>query len=369
MRRFRPFLILGLVVLSPATARATFYQQTNLVTSSQAAAAAPNTDPNLKNPWGVSFSNTSPFWVSNAGSGTSTLYNSAGVPNALVVTIPGGGPTGQVNNADPNATDFVLPNGTKASFIFDSLAGTVTGWNGGTTAQTMAMPAGTNNSYTGLTQAQNGTNGPWLLYAANNGTGKIDVYNSSWQLTNLSGSFTDPNLPSGFSPYNISEIRGTNILYVTYKGASGGVVDTFDLNGNFLARISANGAGGTLSRPWGLALAPSTFGDFAGALLVGNEGDGRISAFNPTTGQLLGQLTGSNGQPLSNGFGLWALNFGISGNNGNPNTLYIATGLVNESQGLLAAITVVPEPGSVTLFLLGSVGLFLGRRFLAARAE
>ena len=182
---------------------------------------AANTDPNLKNPWGVSFSGTSPFWTSDQGTGFATLYNNAGVPQGLVVTIPGGaapptGPTGQVFS---NIGGQFLVGAAPATFIFDNLNGTISGWNpaAGTSAVNRASTAGA--IYTGLAQATNsiGT----FLYAANSAPGGgINVFSSTWAPTTLSGNFTDPNLPAGLVPFNIQNIAGN--LYVTYASLGPG---------------------------------------------------------------------------------------------------------------------------------------------------
>jgi len=357
----------------PAAVRADLvYVEKNLVSNVQG--LAPNFDPNLKNPWGMSFSPTSPIWVSNQVTGNATLYNASGVPQALVVTIPpaggNGNPTGQVFNS--TASDFVIPGSTKSTFIFDTLNGTIAAWNGaaGTTAVLVASVPGA--AYTGLALGNNGTGN--FLYAANEGQGRIDVFNTSFASTTLAGNFTDPNLPSGFTPYNIQNIGGK--LYVMYENETtgGGVVNVFDTNGNFLQRLSSNGAGGPLSSPWGIALAPAGFGKFGGDLLVGNEEDGKINAFNPTTGSFEGsmQILDKNGNPFDIGFGLWALNFGIGGSNGDPNTLFFTAGINGETGGLLGAITAVPEPSMFALLAVGAVpaGILLHvRRRVRARAR
>lgn len=335
-----------------------FFRQTNLVSSIPGLAA--ETDAHLKNPWGISSSATSPFWVSNQVTGTSTLYNSAGKPQALVVTIPsaaGGGPTGQVFNS---TTDFALANGGKALFLFANLDGTISGWNAaqGTSSSVQVITPGA--AYTGLALGNNGTGN--FLYAANSAGNTIDVFNASFAPTTLAGSFNDPNLPAGFSVYNVQQIGGK--LFVTYENEStgGGIVDAFDLNGNLLHRVTSNASGGPLESPWGLALAPATFGQFGGALLVGNEGDGHISAFNATTGTFLGQLLDKNGNPLVNS-GLWGLKFGNGGNGGDPNSLYFAAGIQDETEGLFGSIRAVPEPSSAVLAGLGVLSLFIGVRW------
>jgi uncharacterized protein (TIGR03118 family) len=190
------------------------YTQTNLVSDIPGKAA--NTDPNLKNPWGVSFSATSPFWTSDQVTGLATLYNAAGVPQALVVTIPGAaaGPSGPTGTVFSNIAGQFPVNGTAATFIFNTLNGTLLGWNGGTTATVEATTPGA--IYTGL--ASGSAAGSNFLYAANSAPGgHINVFNSSWTDvtgTTFAGKFTDTSLPAGFVPFNVQNINGS--LYVTY---------------------------------------------------------------------------------------------------------------------------------------------------------
>jgi uncharacterized protein (TIGR03118 family) len=339
---------------------ATEYYQVNLV--SNIPGLATFTDPNLVNPWGISSSGTSPFWVSNAGTSTSTLYNSSGTPQALKVTIPGpggfSGPTGQVFNA---TGDFSLSVGGSARFLFSTLTGTIAGWNPtvGTTAEIAFSNPGA--VYTGL--AQGAGAGENFLYAADFAGGKIDVLNGSFATTTLAGGFVDPALPAGYSPYNIQNIGGE--LFVMYafvdtgtgratRGAGLGVVSVFDTNGQFLRRFTTDGP---LNAPWGITAAPGTgFGDFSGAILIGNFGDGTIYAFDPANGNPLGALAGTGGAPLVNE-GLWGLRFGNGGNGGVPTSLYFAAGINNEADGLFGSIQAVPEPGTVTLFGIACLGL------------
>jgi len=348
----------ALLLAAPAEAGLIAYAQENL--ASDVPGLAHFTDPNLKNPWGISFPPGGPFWVSNQITGTSTLYNGAGQPLPLVVTIPGGGnPTGQVFNG---SNDFALPTGGAARFLFASLSGSITGWNpaSGTLAQVAVPGTGTNRPlYQGLAIGNNGAGN--FLYAADTLNGKIDVYNGSFALTKLAGSFTDPGLPAGFAPHNIQNIGGT--LYVTYeRDQGGGVVNAFDLNGNFLRRVSFNAEGGPLDDPWGVVIAPASFGAFGNMLLVGNEGDGRISAFNPLTGAFAGQIATLSGTPIEN-TGLWGLSFGTGGNGTDPNILYFVAGINDEKDGLFGAIRAVPEPSTVVLASLGGLILLARRRW------
>ena len=345
-----------LLFVCPSLNAGQVYLQTNLVSDVPGLAA--NTDPNLKNPWGVSFFPTSPFWVSNQGSGNSTLYDGAGNIVPLVVSIaPIGvpnGPTGQVANG---TSGFNLPNGNPALFLFDTLDGQLLGWNGGagTTAVNVATTPGA--IYTGLANGSSG--GANFLYAAD-ATGHINVFDTNFANvtgTMFAGKFVDPKALPGFNPFNIQNINGN--LFVTYAhnvmgvGQPGGFVDEFDTSGNFMQRIATNGA---LFAPWGITLAPSTFGAFGGDLLIGQFGDGQILAYDPTTHAFLGALDDKNGMPIVNPF-LWALDFRTGGTNDNLNALYFTAGLNNQQDGLFGKLAPTPEPGTITLLLaaMGSV--------------
>jgi len=346
-------IALTVAVMAQGHARAgDFYKQTNLV--SDVPGMAKFTDPNLKNPWGISFGPTSPFWVSNQVTNTATLYNSAGAPQALVVHTPttGGGPQGPTGQVFNGTSDFALSTGGAARFLFANLNGTISGWNPlqGTIAQVAATASAV---YTGLALGNNGSGN--FLYAADSAGNGINVFDGSFNQVTLSGSFADATLPDGFTVYNVQHLG--NSLYVTYENetSGGGVINEFDLNGNFIRRVTSNGDGGPLDSPWGLAIAPNSFGTFAGKLLVGNEDDGRISAFDLATGAFVGQLKDENGNPISN-TGLWGLTFGNGGNGGDPNTLYFNAGINDERNGLFGAITFVPEPSSIALaFIAGGV--------------
>jgi len=314
------------------------------------------TDPNLKNPWGVSFAPTSPFWVSNQVTNNSTLYLADGTPAPLVVSVPGG-PTGQVFTGGSSFTGSPL-------FTFATLGGAIYTWNqsNGNAAHFAASTPGA--AYTGLALGSNASGN--FLYAAS-AAGKIDAYNSNFAAAALAGSFTDPNLPAGYVPYNIQNINGQ--LYVEYANFSNhqGAVSVFDTNGNFVKELVAPG-GSQLNEPWGIVIAPSGFGSFGNDLLVGNLGNGEINAFDPSSGMFLGTLDGSNGQPLVND-GLWSLS--TRGAGFDTNAVYFSAGINGQQDGLFGRIdpAQTPEPFSVSLSALGLVmiGVFMTRRRTRAR--
>ena len=341
----RRHLIIALAFcLLPAAASADTFTQFNLVSNLPGVAA--HTDSNLINPWGMSFTPTSPFWVSDQGTGLATLYDGAGNAQSLIVSVPStgvpAGPTGQVFNG---GSGFLL-GGSPARFIFANLNGTISGWNGVGTA---AIPAVTTPGavYTGLAIANN------TLYAANSSLGRVDVFNSSFAPTALTGNFIDPTLPAGFVPFNVQTIGNT--IYVTYAhltatGAPlpGGFVSAFNTDGTFIQRVASSGP---LSAPWGITLAPAGFGSLGGDLLIGNFGDGTIDAFT-TSGTFLGALLGSNGLPIVDER-LWALDFRTGGPNVNTGALYLTAGINGEQGGLFAEIVPTPEPSSLILAASG----------------
>ena len=354
----------GTALLQTTVARsATIYGQTNL--TSDISGLAANMDASLKNPWGMSFSSGSPFWVSDQMTGVATLYNGAGQKQALVVTIPPGAPTGQVFNS---TSGFLEPNGQKATFMFATIPGTIDAWNSGSVTTAVVEATSTAAAYTGLALANNGSGD--FLYAANFRTGHIDVYNSSFAAVSIGASFTDPTLPSGYAPYNIENVGGklyveyAQVDPVTHKAAVGpglGFVSVFDANGNFQKRLVSNGP---LNAPWGIALAPPTFGDFGNDLLIGNFGDGVINAVDPITGIVLGHLMDAQGKAIANP-GLWALKFrtGFNGTDTtvDPNALYFTAGINEEADGLFGRIQVVPEPSTFAFTAVALVAACLRR--------
>jgi uncharacterized protein (TIGR03118 family) len=363
----------GALCSGAGPAAATTYLQTDLV-SDLSALGAEITDPTLKNPWGLSFLPGSPVWVSDQGSQNATLYGVTGATvkkEALTVAIPpsgvGVGPTGQVANANTSAFD-VSGTGKSALFIFANLNGSISAWNGsaGTTAVTERTTSGA--TYTGLAINQAST----MLYAANDaGSGGIDVFNSAFAPATLpAGAFATPTAikTAGLVPFDVKDINGK--VYVTYA-PSGHLNQTGAAKGmGALAVFSEGGTlesssfvAGQLASPWGLALAPSNWGQFGGDLLVGNFafGDSVIDALNPTTWAVEGTIPIDDGGQMPGG--LWSLAFGGGGADGNPDTLFITDGLNGEKDGLLASITAVPESSTWAMMLLG----FGGLAFFAAR--
>jgi uncharacterized protein (TIGR03118 family) len=358
--------------------------QTNLVSDLPGVAA--NLDPHLVNPWGISESGGSPFWISDNGSGLSTLYNTSGAPQSLVVNIPGpppadplgtdGTPTGTVFNTFGGAHGGfqVSANGkgpAASIFLFATEDGTIAGWAPAVDF-THAIIAVNNSAsgavYKGLTIAGNGStqliagdpNSKALLYAANFNAGKIDVFDPDFSAAKTAaGAFSDPNLPAGYAPFNVQvlTVNGTAKLFVTYAkqdaakhdevdGPGLGFVDVYNLDGTGGQRLISHG---NLNGPWGLAIAPaasttSDFGNLTGALLVGNFGDGHIHAYNATTGAPMGQLVDPDGEPVVIP-GLWALQAGNGGSGGDKGTIYFTAGLDHENHGLFGSLAGV-APGA-----------------------
>ncbi len=346
-------VLLGGIATAASAAPVGPFGETVLVSSA--------TDPDLINPWGISSSATSPFWVSDNGTGKATLYNSLGVKQGLVVSMPGGASsvTGQVFSG---AASF---NGN--TFLFATENGTIAGWRGalGTTAEQLFAVAGAN--YKGLAISTDKS----TLYGADFGNGSIDAFDS----TGVKSVISDPTIPVGYRPFNIQNLGGT--LYVTFAQASGGddvpgaghgFVSTFDPVTHTFTRLVSQGA---LNSPWGVALAPAGFGALGGDLLVGNFGDGKINAFDKVTGALVGTLADASLNPLVID-GLWGLSFGNGGNGGSAASLYVTAGPDDETGGLFArldnlSVAAVPEPAEFAL-MLGGLGLITARRLRLRRA-
>jgi|HubBroStandDraft_5_1064220.scaffolds.fasta_scaffold35846_2 uncharacterized protein (TIGR03118 family) len=327
------------------------FKVTNLV--SDVAGVAQDTDANLVNPWGASELPGSPLWVSDQGTAVSTLYSgdvsgSKFVTVPLVVSIPSGSPTGQVANDNESTTpsDFKVTSGSQsgpALFIFDNLAGQLSAWNpavdttaGATSTHAVEVASVKGAVFTGL--AIDGA----TLYAANFAAGKVDVFNSSFKLESTPGRFTDHALPAGFKPFNVAVIHGD--VFVAFARANpktgkaenvlgAGFVDVFGPHGVLLRRLLR---GGVLDSPWGMVMAPASFGPFSNDLLVGNFGDGFLNAFSPRTGHFLGAVRESNGR-LFQEHALWSLILG-DGTAATASTLLFTAGIDNEQHGLLGSI-------------------------------
>jgi len=310
------------------------------------------TDTNLVNPWGLSFSATSPFWIADNGSGLSTVYNSTGAVQALVVTIPP--PTGQPGPAAPsgtiaNSVPGFLGTGTNtAHFLFSTEDGTISAWSSGNSAVLKVDHSASNAIFKGLAAGVSG--GSNYIYVPDFHNGQIDVFDTNYAKVTLAGSFSDPAIPAGYAPFDIQNINGQ--LFVTYamqdadkhddvSGPGHGYVDIFDTSGQLVQHFAAQGA---LNSPWGVAVAPVGFGPFGGDILIGNFGDGRINAFDPQSGGWLGALEESNGIPFEVS-GLWAIAFGNGHNGGDSHTLYFTAGLNDEADGVFGSLApVYPGP-------------------------
>jgi uncharacterized protein (TIGR03118 family) len=384
--------ILGTVVsgvaANPDTAtRARGFIETDLVAnksplidSNRVSHTPAHVDTNLLNPWGLTASLTSPFWVSDNGAGVSTLYNASGVAQGgpLVVLIPApgdktpgpdGAPTGVVFNTD--SSGFVIhgfdKSGNAASgparFLFATEDGTILGWNPGVNpmnfdpnlAGKYAVIAVNNANnpvvgggavYKGLAIAT--VNSKTFLYVTNFRAGTVEVYDDGFNRVVNPGAFTDLKLPKGYAPFNIALTGGK--LVVTYAvqnsakhddvaGMSHGIVNTFDLNGQSLQRLIQHGQ---LNSPWGVAVAPTKFGALAGALLIGNFGNGQINAYNATSGKFIDKVRSPHGQAIVID-GLWSVRVGSGNpNGGDDQTIYFTAGPNGEKDGLFGSITSNP---------------------------
>jgi uncharacterized protein (TIGR03118 family) len=348
---------IGLLSTSTSLWAQQHYKQTNLV--SDIPGMAPVTDPNLVNAWGISRSSTSPWWVSDNGTGVATLYNgTTGAIVPLVVTIPPssvnqgkmGTPTGQVFNG---TTSFKLANGNPAAFIFDTEDGTVSAWNGGQ-GTTAAIKVDTKGAAVFKGLAIGTLNDPivgptYFLYGADFRGGNVIVWDSGFKKISLGPTaFKDPQVPRGYAPFNVQNIGGN--IYVCWAkqdsqkhdevdGAGFGYVTVFTPTGQLIRRLDH---GSWFNAPWGVTQAPTDFGAYSHDILVGQFGSGEILVFNPLTGHFLGRLRDANNAPITNK-GIWGINFGSSAtttnNSGPATTLFFAAGIDDENHGLFATIT------------------------------
>ncbi|MFL5961499.1 MAG: TIGR03118 family protein [Gaiellaceae bacterium] len=339
-------LVGGVAAVADAREQANAYTVHALV-SDGTAVPATATDANLVNGWGLSAGPTTPWWAANNGTNTSTLYSGAGVKAALTVAVPGA-PTGTVYNG--NAADFIVSQNGKsgsARFLFATEGGTILGWSptvNGTTALTGADRSGAGAIYKGLATVND------RLYASDFHNARVDVFDASFGLVALPGGFQDPKLAKGFAPFGIQALGGN--IFVTYAkqdaarkddvAAPGqGYVDEFTPDGKLVARVVNSGRkNAPLNAPWGLATGPADFGSFAGDLLVGNFGNGRISAYvkRGRVWVYKGQLRAAGGTPIAID-GLWAIAFGNGAASGPTSSLYFLSGPGDEQHGLFGSIT------------------------------
>src|SRR5882724_3380800 len=357
-RKSLPVVALSLFLLPPVT-QAQHYKQTNLV-SNLASISTPNpTDPNLKNPWGLTRSpGGSPWWVANNNSGTSTLYNGTGgavlINGTGNVTVPPPNgspagtqstPTGVVFNGSP--TDFLVAPGKSAHFIFATEDGTIAGWNGGQNA-VLVVDNSDNGSangavYKGATSGE--INGNKFLYVTNFRSAKVEVYDTNFKRVHLDeDAFEAEGVPRGFAPFNVQNIGGT--LFVTYAkqdaprhdpvGGDGlGFVELFSPAGKHIGHLQH---GDWLNAPWGVVWTTRDFGEFSNAILVGNFRSGWIAAFNGFTHKFIGWVRNPD-DSLVTIDGLWSLTFGNDATAGPANTLFFTAGINNEQDGLFGTLT------------------------------
>lgn len=355
--RLSAMLALCLGILA-SRASGQHYTQTNL-TSDQAGMAT-NMDPHLVNPWGLSRGTTTPWWISDNGTGFSTLYDGAGVAKPLVVTVPTGDPnlsstgtpTGTVVNI---GTGFALAPNMPARFMWVTEDGTISGWNPAVNPTSAVIKVNTKSAavFKGVALATVKTDSGAemaFLYAADFRGGRVQVYDSSFSRVWLRGeAFRDDDLPRGYAPFNIQNIGGE--LYVTFArqdsarhdevdGPGLGFVDVFSPTGFLLRRLQH---GSWLNGPWGLAMAPGDFGIYSHDLLVGQFGSGQIAVYDPVTGRFLDLLRDSSNNPITID-GLWALSFASGGTSGSATTLYFTAGADGEQHGLFGTLTPIENP-------------------------
>jgi uncharacterized protein (TIGR03118 family) len=357
----------GLLAINGLPSKAQAYAVTKLV--SDGFVPAPTIDPSLINPWGMSNAPTFPIWVSDNNAGVATIYTGTGVKNPLTVNIPP--PMGQTGSGTPDGQVFngsggfdVTSGGKSASafFMFATEDGTISGWAPSVNPNNAILAVDNSNGgagavYKGLALDTSG--GSNFLYAANFRGGDVEMYDSNF---NLVKTFTDPGVAAGYAPFNVQNLGGE--LYVSFAlqdaakhddvaGPGNGYVDVFNADGTFNRRLVS--LGGATNSPWGLDLAPASFGAFAGDLLVGNFGDGTISVFNPLSGVFLGDLLRRNGTPIVL-TDLWGLMNGTTCAGCDPNNVYFTSGVFHESHGLFGFISLnspVPEPATWAFMILG----------------
>ncbi len=295
-------------------------------------------DTQLINPWGLAYAPSAPFWLSDEGSGLSTLYDGTGAKQSLIVTIPPasgkglGTPTGIVYNG---SSEFKIDTWTSA-FIFATLDGAIAGWSHFEPNNALIGATNPGAVYTGLAITSHSSGN--LLYAADFANNKVDVYNATFKLVM---SFTDTALPKGYAPLGIQDIGGqVYVAFAQQNGKAGGYIDIFTESGSFVKTLIK---GKPLNQPWGFAMAPSNFGELSNTLLISNNtNSGTINGFNPTTGAFVGTMVWGSGKMEGKPIHinqLWGIEFGGgSSSNGNTNQLYYTAGPKNGLNGIFGVI-------------------------------
>ena len=313
------------------------YKETVLVSDTVGFGAA-HVDPTFKNGWGISVGSTGNFWLSSNHGGVTNIYSDSGATKLAPIKIPSrngtdaGSPTGVVFNSTSDFNGYL--------FIYSSEDGIISGWKGssGATAAKLATDASADAVYKGMAMASNGTSNN--LYVTDFKEGKIVVYDKNFAPVAMTFTETGtPAIPAGFSPFGIQNVGG--MLYVTYaknkpapdngddlSGIGNGYVSVFKPDGTFVKRFAS---GGTLNSPWGITTAPATFGDYKGAILVSNFGDGTINGYDATSGNYIGQLKDASGNAIHID-GLWGIAFTVAPND--PDALYFTAGPAGETHGL-----------------------------------
>jgi len=334
----------GLTLLSLSSAALAQYKLSNLV--SNQIKQARHADPLSVNAWGLTYAPGSPIWVADNGSGWSTIYDGTGAAKSLKVEIPAAVDSGTTGPTGPGSPTGIVFNGSQefqvqnwpSFFIFATLDGTISGWAPQSDLHNAIVAVNTSMNahpavYTGLAITSKAAGN--MLFAADLAGGKVDMYDGTFT---LKGSFTDPNVPAGFTPFGIQDIDGQ--VYVTFadsKGGKGGVIDVFSEQGVFQKTLVS---GSPLNQPWGLAVAPRNFGPLSNTLLVSNNTNGgTINAFNAVTGQFVGTLKDTNNKPIVIDQ-LWGIIFGGgSPNDGRTNQLFFTAGPSGNLAGTLGSIS------------------------------
>lgn len=355
-------LLITVFNIGTGNAVAQHYQRTDLTADNPSTSStAANIDPSLVNAWGIARSSGSPFWVSDNGTGLTSLYFSTGAPrplpggaacalqNCVTIPLPNGQPGGTPTGAIFNYTgQFNVAPGASAIFLFATEDGAIAGWNPGANSSSAIVKVNRSSTaiYKGLALATTPAGAP-RLYATNFANGTVEVFDGNFHRVNVAGAFLDANLPLNYAPFGIQNIGGNIVVTFAHRkpgskdedhGPGLGFVDVFDLAGRLVLRLQH---GMFLNAPWGIALAPGDFGRFSHRLLIGNFGDGHINAFNAVTGKFVGTVLDQDGNMLSID-GLWGLTFGgDSANNGLATELFFTAGPNDENDGLFGKITPV----------------------------